>query len=208
MKCPNCGYNNPIEGTKDNRCDQCGYLLSKKDGSTTSFSVEIIPEQFISTDSIVIATFNHSLEANLAQEVLQEQGIESWLEDEATVSFAWHLTIAVGWIKLKVREQDAKLAREILNEYQASFSELSRIQIEEESLPEPTFTDEIVRRAFRAAFLGLLFLPLQLYSLWLLINLFWKGAVLKRRHIFQIINTLGLDMAILIVIFSLIQIAK
>ncbi len=27
MKCQNCGYENPTEGTKDNKCDQCGYLL-------------------------------------------------------------------------------------------------------------------------------------------------------------------------------------
>jgi uncharacterized RDD family membrane protein YckC len=26
MVCPNCGYNNPPEGTKNGRCDECGYM--------------------------------------------------------------------------------------------------------------------------------------------------------------------------------------
>ena len=27
MKCPECGYQNPSVGTKDNKCDECGHLL-------------------------------------------------------------------------------------------------------------------------------------------------------------------------------------
>ena len=28
MQCSNCGHENPPEGTKDNRCNECGHLLS------------------------------------------------------------------------------------------------------------------------------------------------------------------------------------
>lgn len=27
MKCPNCGHNNPPQGTPDGKCDECGYTL-------------------------------------------------------------------------------------------------------------------------------------------------------------------------------------
>ena len=45
MKCPNCGYENPAEGTKDNRCDQCGALLAQN--KSAPHSTQIVPKQFI-----------------------------------------------------------------------------------------------------------------------------------------------------------------
>lgn len=204
MKCPNCGYENSVEKTKNNRCDECGYLLSQK----KSCPPPIYPQQ-IPSDVIVIATFNNSLEANLSQQVLEEQGIESWLQDEATVNIAWYLTTAVGWIKLNVREQDREIARTILDEYQASVIETSEdsdltVEVEDESLSELTESEQILRRALRVALVGLILLPLQLYSLWLLLTLFRKGMPRTPRQKLTFVITLGLDLAVLIVLWSLI----
>ena len=192
MKCQNCGYENPTEGTKDNRCDQCGYVLIQNN----SISAQVDSPELIDGNLVVIATFNNSYEASLTQEILKTQEIESWFQDEAIVNLAWYLTIAVGGIKLVVREQDEQLARTILDEYQTSLNQESCLGL----IP----TDKILRRALRAAMVGLMFLPLQLYSLWLLLTLFWKGLPKTRRQILTLIITLGLDLAVLILIWSFI----
>ena len=208
MKCPNCGYENPTEDTKDNRCDECGYLLTQN--GDRSIYTQVSPKELSNSNFVVIATFNNSIEASLTQEILKTQGIESWFQDEATVNLAWHLTIAVGGIKLFVREQDEQLARTILDEYQASLNEETSensdlgAEIEEEFHLELISTDKILRQAFRAAVVGLIFLPLQLYSLWLLLTLFWKGLPRTQRQILTFIISLGLDLAILIFIWSFI----
>lgn len=210
MKCPNCGYENPPEGTKDNRCDQCGYLLAQN--KSVPHSTQIVPKQFINCDLVVIAIFNNSYEATLMQGILKDQGIESWLQDEAMVNIAWYLTVALGYIKLYVREEDEELARTILDEYQASSNEKTsedrdlKDEDEDEALSELTSTDKILRRAFRSAVVGLVILPLQLYSLWLLLTLSWKGLPRTPRQRLTLLSTLGLDLAVLIVIWSFISI--
>ena len=209
MRCPNCGYDNPTEDTKDHRCDECGYLLTQN--RNRPIFTQVSPEKLSNSNLVVIATFNNSVEATLSQEVLKAQGIESWFQDEATVNLAWYLTIAVGGIKLFVREQDEQLARTILDEYQASLNQETSenhdftAEVAEESHLELTSTDKILRRALRAAVVGLIFLPLQLYSLWLLLTLFWKGLPQTRRQILTFIITLGLDLAVLILLWSFIS---
>ncbi len=47
-----------------------------------------------------IATFSDSIAANLAKGQLEDAGIDTYLADEQTVGMAWHLSIAVGGIKL------------------------------------------------------------------------------------------------------------
>ena len=151
-----------------------------------------------STNLVVIATFNNSVEATLSQKLLKAQGIESWFQDEATVNLAWYLTIAVGGIKLFVRAEDEQLARTILDDYQAHLNQETSEnndltpEMAEESHLQLISTDKILRRALRVAMLSLIFLPLQLYSLWLLLTLFWKGLPQTRRQILTFIVTLGL----------------
>ena len=206
MRCQNCGYENPTEGTKDNKCDQCGYVLIQNN----FISAQVNSEKLTDGNLVVIATFNNSVAASLTQEILKTQEIESWFQDEATVNLAWYLTIAVGGIKLFVREQDEQLARTILNEYQTSLNQETSpnndltLEVAEESYLELSSTDKILRRALRAAVVGLMFLPLQLYSLWLLLTLFGNGLPKTRRQILTLSITLGLDLAVLILIGSLI----
>ena len=78
MRCQNCGYENPTEGTKDNKCDQCGYILIQNN----SISAQVNSEELTDGNLVVIATFNNSVEASLTQEILKTQEIESWFQDE------------------------------------------------------------------------------------------------------------------------------
>jgi hypothetical protein len=52
---------------------------------------------------VTVATFTNSLEANLAKQHLEAGGVRCFLRDESTVDVAWHLSVAVGWIKLPVQ---------------------------------------------------------------------------------------------------------
>ncbi|MBW4563207.1 MAG: DUF2007 domain-containing protein [Mojavia pulchra JT2-VF2] len=142
---------------------------------------------------VTVATFNNSIEANLAKQLLDAEGIRSYLANESTVDLAWHLTVAVGWIKLQVHESDAALAKSILesgnldnqpvSEADESTAEQLFLQEDEDNIVKVSSADKTADRAFRSAVIGLIliFLPFQLYSLWLLVRL----LVSRRRRISQ-----------------------
>jgi hypothetical protein len=145
---------------------------------------------------VTVATFPTSIEANLAKQLLEAEGIRAYLANESTVDLAWHLTVAVGWVKLQVHQSDAALAQLILqssNLDDKSISEADEstaaeqlfLQEDEgdEDIVKVSWADETADRAFRSAVIGLIliFLPFQLYSLWLLVRL----LVSRRRRISQ-----------------------
>jgi hypothetical protein len=137
---------------------------------------------------VTVATYNNSLEANLAKQLLEAEGIRCYLANESTVDLAWHLTVAVGWIKLQVHQSDVALAKSILESSivdEQSVSEGDESTAAEQLFPPEdededdedivklSWADETADRAFRSAVVGiiLIFLPFQLYSLWLLLRL-------------------------------------
>ena len=66
-----------------------------------------------------VATFRSPVEANLARNRLEAAGIEAFLADEETVGMVWHLTNALGGIKLQVGDRDVEEALAILAESEA-----------------------------------------------------------------------------------------
>ncbi len=64
--------------------------------------------------SILIWSYDTYVPAHLAMGRLQEEGINSWLKDENTVTLGPMLSSAVGGVKLMVAEPDAQRAWEIL----------------------------------------------------------------------------------------------
>ncbi|HPN59367.1 MAG TPA: DUF2007 domain-containing protein [Chitinophagaceae bacterium] len=66
------------------------------------------------SDFTVINAYNNYVEAHIARGVLEEEGIESWLKDENTVTIDPILTNAVGGIKLMVESTQAQRAVDIL----------------------------------------------------------------------------------------------
>jgi len=68
---------------------------------------------------VTIARFHFVGEAQIAKLTLASKGIDSFLADEFMSSF---FPIAIGGIRLQVRESDAKIAEEILRELEANAS--------------------------------------------------------------------------------------
>jgi hypothetical protein len=125
---------------------------------------------------VTVATFANSFTANLAQQRLQAEGIKCYLADEATANLVWDLTVAIGWIKLKVAQSDIEQAKFILGsaefDYQSDEPPEELYQDNDE-IEIVSWADQTADRAFRTAIVGLIvvFLPLPLYSLWLLTRL-------------------------------------
>lgn len=61
-----------------------------------------------------IASFDHTLDANLAKTRLEAEGIDCVLTDEHITSMNWFWVPAIGGVRLQVRESDARRAVEIL----------------------------------------------------------------------------------------------
>jgi hypothetical protein len=154
------------------------------------------------TDLATVATFWSSVEANLARNRLAAEGISSCLQGEEAVAMTWSLTNAVGGILLQVQARDVERALACLGESRADTDPaldegerwsdtgldggneepdaVGREPGDEE--PPPTRREENADRAWRGAFLGLLFLPLQLYVSWLLLGVFLSEELLRGKH--------------------------
>ena len=63
---------------------------------------------------VTVATYDLMPDAHIAMGRLQAEGIECWLADENLVQTDWLYSIAVGGIKLQVRERDATRALQTL----------------------------------------------------------------------------------------------
>ncbi len=137
---------------------------------------------------ITIATFGNSVEASLAKQLLESEGIPAFIIDDHTASMAWHLTIALGWIKLKVLQSDVNNAIDILTAVDLIESNTEAPSTGENVPQAETVwhhssstnnkSDKILDDAFNAAVIGLFVFPLcimQLYSLSLLVFLLFTG---------------------------------
>jgi hypothetical protein len=61
-----------------------------------------------------VAAFSEPVEAHLARARLEAEGIGCLLADEHVVGVHWLCSVAVGGVKLQVREADLEAAREAL----------------------------------------------------------------------------------------------
>ncbi|BDA66657.1 hypothetical protein CAL7716_008230 [Calothrix sp. PCC 7716] len=165
---------------------------------------------------ITIATFGNSVEASLAKQLLEAEGIPAFLMDDDTASMAWHLTIALGWIKLKVLQSDADNAIDILTavefinpDTEAPSTDENTPQAETSRRRSSTKTksDKILDDAFNAAIIGLFIFPLcimQLYSLWLLVFLLFTGWKISANRQLKAAITLLLNLLMIAVTWMLV----
>jgi hypothetical protein len=158
---------------------------------------------------ITVASFATPLDARLAMNRLEAAGIRAALEGEATSAMAWHLTNAIGGVKLLVMERDCERAMEILDaaeddrdpateetvddsridetdeqdwvgderdDYEDDDEEIDDDAeddaAEDEVEEELTSREQNADRALRGAIVGILFFPIQIYTLWLLVKVF------------------------------------
>lgn len=127
---------------------------------------------------VTIATFFEPAEASIAQSILDEENVRSFFADELMASMAWHISGAVGGVKLMVAEPHAERARQILDDYRQQARESTdQPQLDEEFVASlnPTTTDRLISRALRAAVFGLMVPPFFFYSLWLLGRMALRG---------------------------------
>jgi hypothetical protein len=146
---------------------------------------------------VTIATYTDPVEAALARNYLEAEGIPACLIDETTVATDWVLGNALGGIKLQVGSLHVERAEFLLAAQHEARSDddsleraLQRTVAPEESAEEDREADEDripinqkAERAFRATILGVLFLPVQVYAAGLLVTLpFTEGKVSASRR--------------------------
>tara|TARA_R110002111_G_scaffold2705_4_gene17925 strand:- start:10101 stop:10646 length:546 start_codon:yes stop_codon:yes gene_type:complete len=144
----------------------------------------------MSSEFVTVATLNTPTEANLVRNQLEAEEIRVFLSDEEAVGMAWYLGNALGGIKVQVAEADAERAFAILDEHDPvpiteedwktveGFEKGWDEDEDEDESPEEetedipaTDLDRELDRAYKAAFLGILFLPLQVYSVGVLLTI-------------------------------------
>ena len=64
---------------------------------------------------VTVATFDDRPSAMIAWSLLDQHGIPAFLADEHFLGVSWHLTLALGGIRLTVPEQDLAAAEESLD---------------------------------------------------------------------------------------------
>ena len=112
---------------------------------------------------VTVGSYDNVLAASYWQGMLEAEGISVVVADREIVAMEWQISGAVGNIKLQVPEPLAARAREILETRRTS----------------PDRPAAEASRALLAAFLGILFPPLQLYSLWLVARLLARRRLLS-----------------------------
>jgi len=165
---------------------------------------------------LVIATFSLPTEAEMARELLEQNGIAAVLRDEGLVGVHPWLSNAVGGVKVVVPAEDAERAVEILegagrasdsgtaDTGDASTPAFPDLEIADE--PEPSETnapvlseaDALAARAAFAAYFGLLLLPplFHFWSLWLLIQASRSSTPLGERGRKQAWRALAVDLLV------------
>lgn len=68
---------------------------------------------------VTIARFQYSSEAHIVKGRLEADGIQAFLKDNITIDTDPLVSNAIGGIKLKVRSEDEKIAKEILKSIKA-----------------------------------------------------------------------------------------
>ncbi|MBI1916039.1 MAG: DUF2007 domain-containing protein [Planctomycetes bacterium] len=126
---------------------------------------------------VTVETFSDQFQAELARQRLEQAGIPTYLNGEATTGAFVGLGRSFSTIKLEVREEDLERARELLAKPPPGMppdvpgvSTGPEDQDEVEPEPDPDSTEALTARAWRAAVLGMLLFPpcLHVYSLWLI----------------------------------------
>lgn len=124
---------------------------------------------------VTIARFPNIMEAHLALGVLHERGIDAEVRNEMIVSADWTMGAATMGVEVQVSLEDRETATAIVEEMRYGKGDPAAAE-ERVATPEDPETvlsrrqdaaEEAARRAATAAVFGILFLPLQLYALYM-----------------------------------------
>lgn len=115
----------------------------------------------IGTGPVTVASLLDGVAAAVVQSRLEAAGIASVVIDGVLSDVSWDLSWAIGGTKVQVAAADAAAARAVL-------AEAPEPVVDEDPWPELSRGHHLLDEALRMALRGLLFLPLQFYSLVLL----------------------------------------
>lgn len=136
-------------------------------------------------DLVCVGVYSTTELAHAARFALEAEGIPSYLDNEWISSLMWTLTDTVGGVKLLVDSSDADVAAELLKnpvdpeEFREEFNQAAGDFAQQHSADDNSPYEESItinpredsaKRAFRAAIIGLFFLPFQFLSIYLLMS--------------------------------------
>jgi hypothetical protein len=73
---------------------------------------------------VTLETFPNPERARFIQGLLEAEGVQAYLADETAGGMMWHLSNAIGGIKLQVAEADISRAQEILEAHRQTLADL------------------------------------------------------------------------------------
>jgi hypothetical protein len=145
----------------------------------------------MSDELVTVATFDDPVKAAMARNYLEAGGVRAFLLDDLTVGMTWGLSNAVGGIKLQVKASHVLRAEELLENLPGDDPDEEAADLPEGAFATRETADELreeaeedlqeqeaenprnqaVDRLFLCTVGGLVFIPLQFYALWMLLNL-------------------------------------
>ena len=112
---------------------------------------------------ITVVTYLDVVETAILESRVDEKRIGSYLMDANMSDVAWHLALSGGGSKVQVKLSDAKQAMKITE------TEPNLEHSEDAVWQEPSYRSTLLDEKVRAVMLGMIFFPLQIYSLWLFV---------------------------------------
>jgi hypothetical protein len=152
-----------------------------------------------------IAAFTSLAEAELAASVLEADGIDVLLRNEAFASILPHMTNAVGGVEVTVSPEDVERAKEVLaaNDAPRALNDAPEDEpdSEDDAVTAESPRDAMARRAWRSAVLGIVFLPvlLHLYSAALVVTYHLTGGSVAARSRWRIHAAFAIDTVVIAV---------
>jgi hypothetical protein len=149
------------------------------------------------SEHVTVAIFNNEVDAALARNYLETGGVRAFLQDEAAAAVDSPRTSPVGGIEIQVKPGDFGRAQFLLRQLpedmrknyrfghaqESAFATSEMLHKLEANPHDETARDQAVDRLFRVAVMGLIFVPLQFYALWLLLTLHTEhGPISPRRR--------------------------
>ena len=154
---------------------------------------------------VTLDTFPNPERARFIQGLLESEGVPAYLADETAGGMMWHLSSAIGGIKVQVAEADILRAQEVLEAHRQTLADLGPEAFAAEATSNPPAdefptgapqdlatdadaddeppnpTDELASRAWRAAAIGVVCCPVLVYAIWLIGRLIFSKTELSPR---------------------------
>ena len=168
---------------------------------------------------VTVATFHEPVAAALAKYFIDSEGIPAVLFDEDTIATDWMLSGAIGGIKLQVARGHLERAEMLLSQIRAEREDAAaEAEADEEMMPQTAIaTQEIAEelqaeredqaeinqltdKLFRSAVFGLVFWPLQLYTLYLLAAIAGSEGTVSQNRRWKVWTSMALNMPLMAVV--------